>query len=407
MSTNIRISLDARRKSSQTFPLVFRLTHNRRTTSIATGIKLKKSEWDQKNHKVRNSFKGVDSVTRLNNLLRKKLATMMDMVTRLEDDGKLRFMSLNEVRKFVTRDSRKVSLFDFTEKLINDMVKANRVGNARVYRHTLSAVRNFVSEKDITFQDLNQDFLQRFETWHLSKGNSLGGLSVYLRTLRAIYRKAIKTGLIEEEGYPFKNYTIRNGKPRKRAIPFNLLQKIKSLELEPGSKLYHDRHVFLMSFLLNGMSFTDMCHLKISNIIDGRIKYTRQKTNYPFDIKIDEQLEPILEYFIKGKQKEDYILSVIKHSESISQYKDVLWARSRYNKNLKKIGEMAGIEETLTSYVSRHSFATGADDLGVPVTAISQMLGHQKISTTEAYLSGLRTKKKDEYQDKILREFNR
>ncbi len=180
-------------------------------------------------------------------------------------------------------------------------------------------------------------------------------------------------------------YTIRNGKPRKRAIALDLLQGIKSLELEPSSVLFRDRQIFIMSFLLSGMSFTDMCHLKLSNIIDGRIKFSQQKTNYPFDIKIDDQLKPILDFFIKGKQKEDYILPVIKRKDPISQYKDVLWARSRYNRNLKKIAKLAGIEENLASYVSRHSFASGADDLGVPVTAISQMLGHKKISTTEAY----------------------
>ncbi len=405
MATHIKLSLDTRRKDISAFPLVYRLTHNRRTTSISAGVKLKKSEWDQKNSRIKSTYKGTGSITRLNNTLRKRLANMIDVVTRLEDEGTLRFMSLKEVRQSIKRVSKKVSLFDFTEKLIIDMLTANRVGNARVYRHTLSAIKNFTKEQDITMLEVNQDFLHRFETWHLSKGNSWGGLSVYLRTLRAIYRKAIKAGLVVEEGYPFKNYTIRNGKPRKRAITLDLLQKIKSLKLEPGSPLFRDRQIFLMSFLLNGMSFTDMCHLKLSNIIDGRIKYTRQKTNYPFDIKIDEQLKPILEYFIQGKEKEDYILSIIKHSAPISQYKDVLWARSRYNKNLKKIGEMAGIEETLTSYVSRHSFATGADDLGVPLTAISQMLGHQKISTTEAYLAGLRTSKKDEYQDKVLKRF--
>ncbi|MBR9997384.1 MAG: hypothetical protein KFF73_00365 [Cyclobacteriaceae bacterium] len=36
---------------------------------------------------------------------------------------------------------------------------------------------------------------------------------------------------------------------------------------------------------------------------------------------------------------------------------------------------MAGIEEKLTSYVPRHPYASIADEMGIPVTAISQMLG--------------------------------
>lgn len=68
-----------------------------------------------------------------------------------------------------------------------------------------------------------------------------------------------------------------------------------------------------MSFLLNGMSFVDIAHLKLSNIVDGRIRYARQKTDEPFHIKIHEQLVPILECFTQEKEKSDYLLDIIKH----------------------------------------------------------------------------------------------
>ena len=64
--------------------------------------------------------------------------------------------------------------------------------------------------------------------------------------------------------------------------------------------------------------------------------------------------------------------------------------------------ELAGIEENITSYAARHSFASGANEMGIPLTAISQMLGHKRISTTQAYLANLRKSKMDEYQDEIF-----
>jgi len=150
------------------------------------------------------------------------------------------------------------------------------------------------------------------------------------------------------------------------------------------------------------MSYVDMAHLKLSNIIDGRIKYTRRKTDEPYDIKIHDHLVPLLNFFIKGKSKTDYALPIIKSNDAIGQYKDVMWARKRYNRNLKKLAELAGIEENLTSYVTRHSFASGADDMGIPVTAISQLLGHKSITTTQSYLASLRKSKIDDYQDEIV-----
>jgi len=139
-------------------------------------------------------------------------------------------------------------------------------------------------------------------------------------------------------------------------------------------------------------------------IVDGRIQYERQKTAQPFDIKIPDQLWPILKYFTRNKSKDEYILPVVKRDTPIGRYKDIDWARRRYNRNLKQIAELADIAEKLTSYVSRHSYASIADEMGIPVTAISQMLGHERVSTTQAYLDKLRKSKLDEYQDEVIKD---
>lgn len=402
MATHIKLSLDTRRKDTKTFPLIFRLTHNRKTTSIGTGHQLVVSDWDQKRHQIKPSFKGTESPARLNNLLQKRMAYMVDMITQLEDNNKLKYMSVSDLRTHITRSSNKVTFYQFTEQQIQDMLKSKRVGNARVYKHTLNAVKNFRKSKDFTFDELNLDFLNRFEKHHLGKGNKLGGLSVYLRTIRAINRKAIKAGIADNEGYAFNDYIIRSGKPEKRALPINAIRKIAELELDENTALFRDRNIFMMSFLLNGMSFVDMAHLKLSNIVDGRIKYSRKKTDEPYNIKVHHQLKPFLTFFTKGKEKSDYLLNIIKSDIPIDSYNQIVWARKRFNDNLKKLAELAGIEENITSYAARHSFASGANDMGIPLTAISQMLGHKRISTTQAYLANLRKSKMDEYQDEIF-----
>ncbi|MBS0001441.1 MAG: site-specific integrase [Cyclobacteriaceae bacterium] len=278
----------------------------------------------------------------------------------------------------------------------------NRIGTARSYKDTLDSLKNFTNQNDLSFNELSLDFLKKYEINYLSRGNSLGGLAVYMRTIRAIYNKAIQAGLAEQEGFPFKYYKIQSGKTRKRALPLDAVKKIKNLKLKPHTTLYNDRNIFLMSFYPRGMPYVDLAHLKVSNIVNDRIQYDRQKTSEPFDIKIPKDLLPILKYVIKGKSRDDYILPVIKREGRILQYRDIEWARRRYNKNLKKIAQMAGIEEKLTSYVSRHSYASIADEMGIPVSAISQMLGHGDISTTQAYLDKLRRSKLDEYQEEVI-----
>jgi site-specific recombinase XerD len=66
--------------------------------------------------------------------------------------------------------------------------------------------------------------------------------------------------------------------------------------------------------------------------------------------------------------------------------KDMQNERKNFNKYLKKIGKICGIEANLTSYVARHSWATIAKDLNVPISVISEGLGHEDIKTTQIYL---------------------
>ena len=95
MPTYIKLSLDTRRKNTNIYPLIFRLTHNRKTTSIATGHQLAISEWDQRKQKIKSTYKGTDSPARLNNLHQKKMAQMVDILTKWEDKGKLKYMSIS------------------------------------------------------------------------------------------------------------------------------------------------------------------------------------------------------------------------------------------------------------------------------------------------------------------------
>ena len=136
--------------------------------------------------------------------------------------------------------------------------------------------------------------------------------------------------------------------------------------------------------------------------MDGRIQYRRRKTGKFFDIKITDNLKPILDHYLDGKNDNEFLLPIIKREKLVDQYKDIQWAQKRYNKRLKTIAGKAGIQEKLTSYVSRHSFASIANNMAIPVTAISEMLGHQRLTTTQVYLAGLQKDSIDQYNERIL-----
>jgi site-specific recombinase XerD len=55
----------------------------------------------------------------------------------------------------------------------------------------------------------------------------------------------------------------------------------------------------------------------------------------------------------------------------------------KMNAYLKEIGEVCGIQKTLTFHLARHTFATAITlTIGVPIETVSKMLGHTSLKTT-------------------------
>ena len=95
MNTNVVISLDTRRaKKDGTYPVIMRLGHNAQTTSIPIGISVSDKDWDEKKRAVKKSYKGVSSVTRLNNQIEKEKTYAMDIILKLYELGTLKTLSI-------------------------------------------------------------------------------------------------------------------------------------------------------------------------------------------------------------------------------------------------------------------------------------------------------------------------
>ena len=65
-------------------------------------------------------------------------------------------------------------------------------------------------------------------------------------------------------------------------------------------------------------------------------------------------------------------------------------------------GEMLDLPVPLTMYCARHSWATAARTSGIPISVISEGLGHDSEATTQIYLASLDTEAVDNANDKIL-----
>lgn len=404
MSITAKLFLDDRHtKKDGTQAIKLRLTINRKSVEWSTGYTIAPQYWNTRSQSVKSNCSQIENTTRFNNFLQKEKAKAIEKVIALNDSGELQRLSLKEIKNRILGKQDTSFVLVFCEEVMAEMHQAGKVGNARVYKTMRNSVRTFLKGKDIPFSQITFKWLKKYEAWYLGRGNSVNGLNVNLRTLRALYNRAIKQQLVSKDYYPFDQYSIKNQKTRKRAISKEDIDKLKAFE-QQTIRQGRAKDYFFMSFYLMGASFIDLAFLKVSNIRNGRIEYRRRKTGQLHSIKITEPLQEILDKYLDGKGADDFILNILTETDINRQYTQARDEIRRYNRSLKEIGGLCGIEAKLTSYVARHSFASIANNKKVPLTVISQALGHNDPKTTEIYLSAFNDDIMDDYNEMIIGE---
>jgi integrase len=374
---------------------------NRNPIRISLGHSLYPKDWNEKLQSVRTTCKDFENTTRFNNWLHKEKSKALNKLVELQEFEKLDRLSVADIKNTLAQKSLDILTLDFFASIISVMEESKRYGNARVYTMVSRSISNFTNCNDIPLKQITYEWLKKYESWYLSKGNTINGLSVHIRTLRSLYNMAIKEKKIALEYYPFKDYTIRHEETRKRAVDREDLLKI--LQFEPLTmRQTRAKEYFLISFYLMGASFVDIALLKVGNIINNRIEYKRQKTGKLHSILISKPLMDILSNYLKGKSENEYILNVVKSNDSKVQLTSIRDELKRYNRSLKEIAKICGIESSITSYVARHSYATGAKKLGVPTSVISESLGHSSEKTTQIYLDSFENDVVDRYHEMII-----
>ncbi len=398
-----------RQKKDGTYPLVIRTTYNRRVTKIPVGINLKPTDWDEKNQRIKSNSTITDNITRLNNLIGKQKSKVYDIVARHEDDGTIKNLSVRDIRKLVIADelTDKKDVLKYIQSIIDELIKARKRGNAEVYRGLKHKLENIHGKKTLSFNDINYSFIKKMEAEHYANSNGKGGLSVYLRTLRAVFNRAIKDGYANLSQYPFKDYKIKDGDPDRRALPESEFNILKSKKLKKGTPMFEARKMFMASFYLRGMNWMDMALLKYKNIEGDleRIHYVRSKTNKRFSIKINDKLkEIILSYSQENELIEDFIFPILKKDDPESRYhQKIKNKRKKLNKWLKKLAEECEIKP-FTIYSARHTYATMGKRKGVPTAIIQESLGHATEEITQNYLDSFENKVVDDYDEIIMKD---
>lgn len=377
IKVKFRPSADAEREGA----IYYQIIHDRKVRQCSTPYRAFPKEWQ----------------TRFREETRRDVERLTRIVRRMESRGTV--LSADDIVEEFKLYRSRYSLFRFMESVIMNLKECGKIRTAETYTATLQSFSRFRRGRDLMLDEITPDIIQAYEAYLRVRGAVPNTTSFYMRILRAVYNRAVESEAIEQRN-PFRHVYTGTERTVKRAIPIAAISRIKNLELPRGSKMDFARDMFMLSFYLRGMSFVDMAFLRKKDRADNHVTYRRRKTGQRLDIAWTKEMQSIVEKYPPNPTQ--YLLPIL--TNPLSDERIAYRSRaSCINRQLKTIARMTNLKIPLTLYCARHSWASAARTKGIPVSIISEGMGHDSEATTQIYLASLETSVIDRANALIIR----
>lgn len=381
--------------------LYYQVIYKRVVRQIMTEYKVFADEW---NSDTGSLIIDIADMMRYNHLsaIQKKIEwdnrRLQNIIKRLSSSNKS-FTVDAIVQEFLDQ-SYEVTLFNYMQAAITRLWKQGQYRTSETYTAALNSFREFRNGVDLYFDDMDSNMLLEYEYHLIAKALSPNTISFYMKRLRAVYNKAVEEGFAEHKNL-FKRVFTSSEKTVKRAISIKYIKKLKAMDLSYSVSRSFARDIFLFSFYTRGMSFVDIAYLQKKDLKGKVLTYRRKKTGQLLSIRWEPCMQEIVDRY-SSSDMSPYLLAIIDNpdGDTRKQYRNV---QSLINRNLKAIGVSINISIPLTMYVARHSWASAARNEGIPVSVISEGMGHDSEKTTQIYLASLETQVIDKANQKILK----
>ena len=375
--------------------IYFQIIHNRIVRQLNTDYKIFATEWDAQSESVMVTGNRSNILLSIRERLEWDIARLEKVIRQLETERR-RYTSDDVITAF-HKMTKEASLFTFMHGVIAQLKQLGKIRTSETYTATLKSFMTFREDQDVPLDGITSDLMLLYEAYLKARGVRMNTISFYMRILRAVYNRAVERGLTEQKN-PFRHVYTGVDKTAKRAIPVKAIKALKELDLSMKPSLDFARDMFMFSFYTRGMSFVDMAYLRKSDLQNGILTYRRRKTGQELAIKWEKCMAEIVTKYPDNQT--NYLLPIIKEKENErKQYDNALHL---VNYRLKDLSKMLKLQRPLTMYVARHSWASAAKAKNVPLSVISEGMGHDSEATTQIYLASLETSVVDKANKMIL-----
>ena len=228
----------------------------------------------------------------------------------------------------------------------------------------------------LTFKEVNSRFVFDFEHYLINKGLQTNTVAKHMKHLKAFVNQAIDRGELRADEYPFHRYRVKTKEYKHSFLLPEEVEKLEKLSIP-------DRHIALRhtldAFLF--CCYTGLRYSDFTNLCEKNLVRIGDKPWIVFQsVKTGTEVKLPLTLLFEGKA-----WKLLRHYWGRLPAFFALKPNPWVNKDLIRIGKMAGISKHFSFHSARHTNATLIIDKGANITTVQKLLGHRNISTTQIY----------------------
>lgn len=251
----------------------------------------------------------------------------------------------------------------FYEMMLEEEKVLMEPGSYKRYKSVLLKLKEF--DKDVTFADINQIWLDKYTKYFRKKGNASTTVAGNIAAIKKFLNIAIKHGI--KLSINIDEIKVGSTKGNRTSLTVHELKRCFGYYY---SDYINPAHRLILGYFLfstmTGLRISDIQNLTRKNFMDNYVSFVAKKTKLDQSIAMNEKAREI-----------------INHEPLLFEKK---FADQTINEELKKIMLLLKINKTVTFHVARHTFATSFLRAGGQVEKLQRLLGHSDIKQTMIYV---------------------
>lgn len=253
--------------------------------------------------------------------------------------------------------------FTYTKQLIAEDKESGHCDVAHSRVATLSSLSKFLGKEKLPFSELSPDFVVRFEDWLMANSLKESTIRFYLNQVNAIYNLASKEGIVKKTSLLIDVKTVVPTILERELLSETELRRMRYADLSDSKQQTFARDMFFFSIYGRGISFTDIAHIKKSDIKGFTLTYTSQVVNLPrITVQWDAAMQEIADRY---PSTTEYLFPFITTDKKLEARREVRRVRENIVYAFKQIAARCNLSVVPSMYMVKGIYQRAIDSVSV------------------------------------------